>query len=118
MKKPDNKKKDRRGAFSSMKSSQQKGQIRKKDILRSTVDLFQQEPDKFFNYKQIAANIGLKTMAQKQQLVTMLTKLVEEDFILESPYTWNVDDAVSLSIPSSLIKIHLKGDISKYVRED
>ncbi|MFA6883931.1 MAG: ribonuclease R [Paludibacteraceae bacterium] len=66
-----------------MKSSQQKGQIRKKDILRSTVDLFQQEPDKFFNYKQIAANIGLKTMAQKQQLVTMLTKLVEEDFILE-----------------------------------
>ncbi len=83
MKKPDNKKKDRRGAFSSMKSSQQKGQIRKKDILRSTVDLFQQEPDKFFNYKQIAANIGLKTMAQKQQLVTMLTKLVEEDFILE-----------------------------------
>lgn len=42
----------------------------------------------------------------------------EEDFILESPYTWNVDDAVSLSIPSSLIKIHLKGDISKYVREE
>lgn len=48
----------------------------------------------------------------------MVRTLEEEDFILESPYTWNVDDAVSLSIPSSLIKIHLKGDISKYVRED
>ena len=42
----------------------------------------------------------------------------EEDFILESAYTWNVDDAVSLVIPKNLIKIHVKGDISKYVLQD
>ncbi|HNX16622.1 MAG TPA: polyamine ABC transporter ATP-binding protein [Bacilli bacterium] len=48
----------------------------------------------------------------------MVRTAEEEDFILDSPYTWNVDDAVSLSIPSSIIKIHLKGDISKYVLEE
>lgn len=41
----------------------------------------------------------------------------EEDFILESPYTWNVDDAVSLIIPKDKIKLTVKGDISKYVIE-
>lgn len=48
----------------------------------------------------------------------MVRTAEEEDFILESAYTWNVDDAVSLVIPSDLIKIHVKGDISKYVLQD
>jgi len=76
-------KRDKKKDFENMKSSHKNGQLRKKDILRSVVELFQKEPDKFFNYKQVSAQVGLKTMAQKQQLVTMLTKLVDEDFLLE-----------------------------------
>lgn len=72
-----------RGAKAKGKPSKEKG-FRKKDILRSTVEVFEQEPEKTFNYKQVASAIGLKTMAQKQQLVTMLQRMVDENF-LQSP---------------------------------
>ena len=38
----------------------------------------------------------------------------EEDFICDSPYTFNEGDLVSVSISREAIKLTLKGDISKY----
>ena len=38
----------------------------------------------------------------------------EEDFICDSPYTYNEGDLVSISIPREAIKLTIKGDISKY----
>ncbi len=38
----------------------------------------------------------------------------EEDFILDTPYTYNEGDLVSISIPKDKVSLTLKGDISKY----
>ncbi len=38
----------------------------------------------------------------------------EEDFIVNSEYTWNENDIVSVNIKKENIKLKLKGDISKY----
>lgn len=38
----------------------------------------------------------------------------EEDFIVDTEWTWNESDTVSISIDSSKIKLKLKADLSKY----
>ena len=40
----------------------------------------------------------------------------EEDFIVETPYTFNINDLVGLSIKPESIKIKLKGNLDKYER--
>ena len=42
----------------------------------------------------------------------------DEDFIADTPYTYNVGDMVSVIIPKNAIKLTIKGDINKYVKED
>ncbi|MCR5185092.1 MAG: ABC transporter ATP-binding protein [Bacilli bacterium] len=42
----------------------------------------------------------------------------DEEFIFETAYTWNVNDIVWITIPKEKIKLTLKGDIKKYVKED
>ncbi len=42
----------------------------------------------------------------------------EEDYILDTPYTYEVSDLVSVSIKPDKFKLTLKGDINKYVKED
>ena len=41
---------------------------------------------------------------------------LEEEFVLDSLYTWNVGDLVSVVIPKDKIKLTIKGDIKKYVK--
>jgi spermidine/putrescine transport system ATP-binding protein len=43
---------------------------------------------------------------------------VEEDFVIDTLYSWNIDDVVWVSIPKNKIKLTLKGDIKKYVIEE
>ena len=38
----------------------------------------------------------------------------EDDFVIDTEWTWNINDTVSLKVPSEKIKLTLKGDISKY----
>ena len=38
----------------------------------------------------------------------------EDDFVLDTEWTWNKNDMVSIKIDPSKIKLTLKGDISKY----
>jgi len=42
----------------------------------------------------------------------------EEDFILDTLYQWNIDDIVWIKIPKEEIKLTLKGDIKKYVKDN
>lgn len=43
---------------------------------------------------------------------------LEEDFVVDTLYNWNIDDTVWVSIPKNKIKLTLKGDIKKYVIEE
>ena len=45
--------------------------------------------------------------------VTVRTK-DEEDFVVETEYTYNETDRVSINIASDKIQLKIKGDISKY----
>lgn len=38
----------------------------------------------------------------------------EEDFVVNSPYTWNIGDIVSVSVDQSNIKVSLKKELSSY----
>ncbi len=41
----------------------------------------------------------------------------EEDYVVDTPYTWNVGDLVSVKVDPKHIKLTLKGGIEKYERE-
>ena len=38
----------------------------------------------------------------------------EDDFVVDTEWTWNINDTVSVKVPSEKIKMKLKGDIAKY----
>ena len=38
----------------------------------------------------------------------------EDDFVVDTEWTWNINDTVSVKVPSEKIKVKLKGDIAKY----
>lgn len=38
----------------------------------------------------------------------------DEDFVMNTPYSWNLDDKVSIAVDPSKIKIRIKGDIANY----
>ena len=42
----------------------------------------------------------------------------EEDYILDTAYTYNENDMVSVHVKKEDIKLTLKGDIKKYVKEN
>lgn len=56
---------------------------KKSDIINATINFFHQNTKEAFNYKQISAEVGLKTPAEKQILVSILFDLVEDNFIEE-----------------------------------
>ena len=40
----------------------------------------------------------------------------DEDFVVDTEYTWNEDDRVSVQIPAEKIRLKLRGEASKYVK--
>ncbi|MBO5221406.1 MAG: ATP-binding cassette domain-containing protein [Clostridia bacterium] len=40
----------------------------------------------------------------------------DEDFVVDTEYTWNEDDRVSVLIPAEKIRLKLRGEASKYVK--
>lgn len=55
----------------------------KKDILKQAVNFFNRNTTRVYNHKQIAAEIKLKTPAEKQLLPIILQELTDTDFIKE-----------------------------------
>lgn len=56
----------------------------KADIVNATINFFNRNTKESFNYKQISADIGLKTPAEKQLLAVILQDLQEDAFVLET----------------------------------
>jgi len=40
----------------------------------------------------------------------------DEDFVVDTEYTWNEDDRVSVNIPAEKIRLKLRGEASRYVK--
>ena len=38
----------------------------------------------------------------------------EDDFVVDTEWTWNINDIVSVKVNPSKLKLKLKGDITKY----
>lgn len=58
--------------------------LRKKDIEQLVLDFLNQNNDKQFNYKQIAAALNLNNEPMRRQLVNILDRLRDEDRVLET----------------------------------
>lgn len=56
----------------------------KSDIINATTNFFNHNTKDSFNYKQVAASIGLKTPAEKQVLISILQDLLEDSFVVET----------------------------------
>lgn len=56
----------------------------KTDIINAAINFFNRNTQESFNYKQISADLGLKTPAEKQLLVSILQDLQEDDFVTET----------------------------------
>lgn len=58
--------------------------LKKKDIEQLIVNFLNQNSEKQFNYKQVAAAIGVNKLPEREQMTKVLEKLLAEDRLLES----------------------------------
>ncbi len=69
-----------------MKKKKTKGSSeakKKPEMLRKIASLFNEHPEKTFNYKQVSAKLGLKGESQRAFVNHLLYELSEEDFLIE-----------------------------------
>lgn len=57
---------------------------KKKDLAQAVINFFNQNRDKQFNYKQIAAALNINSQEGRQVLIKVLDKLRDEDILLET----------------------------------
>lgn len=57
--------------------------IKKKDLIKALLDLFQAEPSRLFTYKQLSNILGLTKQSAKVLVSECLSDLFEQDFIIE-----------------------------------
>ena len=57
--------------------------VRKSELVRSIVNIFNQESEKTFNYKQISTLLNIKSESQRIFINQLLYELLEEDFLVE-----------------------------------
>ena len=58
--------------------------IRKSEMLRDVINIFNENRDKAFNYRQISSVLGLKSETQRQHINIILGELLEQDFLVET----------------------------------
>lgn len=54
------------------------------ELMQQIVALFNAEPQKQYNYKQVAHQLGLKLSAQKQKVYEVLTTMAQQEFLIET----------------------------------
>ena len=54
------------------------------DLMREIVALFNEQPHKMFNYKQVAHALGLKQPAHRQKVYDILSTMAQQEFLIES----------------------------------
>ena len=65
------------------KKLQPSGKVRKSELVRKIINLFNENPEKNFNYKQVAALIEIYADSQKIFVNELLYQLLEEEFLIE-----------------------------------
>lgn len=61
-----------------------KDKIKKKDIEQLIIGFLNQNPDKQFNYKQIAASLNMNKVQERNQMIKVIDKLLANDRLLET----------------------------------
>ena len=54
------------------------------ELMQQIVELFNAEPNKLYNYKQVAHALGLKLPAQRQKVYDILSTIALQEFLIES----------------------------------
>jgi ribonuclease R len=57
--------------------------IRKTELVRNIADIFNQNPEKAFDYKQVATLLNIKSESQRIFINQLLYQLADEEFIVE-----------------------------------
>jgi ribonuclease R len=65
------------------KKNQESPRIRKSELVRNITNIFNENPTKAFNSRQIAAFLDLKHDSQKDHVHNILFQLLEDDFLTE-----------------------------------
>lgn len=57
---------------------------KKNDLVSMVVNFFNKNPEKAYNYKQIGADLGIKTQPERMLLMNILENMVEDAFIIDT----------------------------------
>ena len=75
------------------RNKESKSRLKKEEIIARTIDLFNAEPTKVFNYKQVSTAIHAVNTTQKQMVVDTLEDLLSDDFlVLVSPGLYKLNN--------------------------
>lgn len=70
-----------------MKKKKQKNngstRVRKSELVRNIINIFNEQPEATFNYKQISSLLNIKAESQRIFINQLLYELLEEDFLVE-----------------------------------
>ena len=80
--------------------------------------LAQQTAGVLRRYDELFAQFGLKKENILYAICFLKNADDEEDFICNSPYSWNEGDLVSIEVAKEDIKLRLKGSLDDYEVED
>lgn len=57
--------------------------VRKSELIRNIINIFNENPEKTFNYKQISTLLNIKSESQRVFINQLLYELLDEDFLAE-----------------------------------
>jgi ribonuclease R len=69
--------------MSKKRKPSQSTRVNKKELIRNIINVFNENVDKTFNYKQIASLLDIKSESQRVFINQLLYELLEEDFLVE-----------------------------------
>ena len=69
--------------MSKKRKSKQSTRVNKKELIRNIVNVFNENPEKTFNYKQISSLLDINSESQRIFINQLLYELLDEDFLVE-----------------------------------
>lgn len=57
--------------------------VRKSELVRNIINVFNENPEKTFNYKQLSSLLDIKSESQRIYINQLLYELLDEDFLIE-----------------------------------
>ncbi len=69
--------------MSKKRKTHQSTRLNNKELVRNITNLFNENPEKTFNYKQVATFLDIKSESQRVYINHLLYELLDEDFLVE-----------------------------------